>query len=63
MPTALIMRLDFDAVALTLVTVVYSLSMLLRTFALLGYQIYKNEIAYKTLYPTNLHRSTLPCKS
>ena len=63
MPTALIMRLDFDAVALTLVTVVYSLSLLLRTFALLGYQIYKNEIAYKTLYPTNLHRSTLPCES
>ena len=63
MPTALIMRLDFDAVALTLVTVVYSLSMLLRTFALLGYQIYKNEIAYKTLYPTNLHRSALPCES
>ena len=62
MPTALIMRLDFDAVALTLVTVVYSLSMLLRTFALLGYQIYKNEIAYKTLYPTNLYRSTLPCE-
>ena len=43
--------------------IVYSLSRLLRTFASLGYQIYKNEIAYKTLYPTNLHRSTLPCES
>ena len=63
MPTALIMRLDFDEVALTLVTIVYSLSMLLRTFVSLGYQIYKNEIAYKTLYPTNLHSSTLPCES
>ena len=31
--------------------------------SLLGYQIYKNEIAYKTLYPTNLHRSALPCES